>query len=276
MKKAINAWSIPNQVSFEDMFRDIAAAGFDGIELNVDAEGRSEHSLTLDSTPEDYARIRALSEQYALEIPSISTSLTAGKLGSPRSEDQADVKRLILKQIEAAQALGATAVLTAPGGMSPEVSLKQAHDAAIATLQELKPEVEASGILVGVENVWNAFFSSPYDMVRLIDAVDSPAIGAYFDVGNVIAFSDAEHWIEILGERIQKIHLKDFKRAGGFHRGGTFANLLQGDVHWPQVIAALRAVGYDDYLTAELDIIPDRPEYLYQITSDALDIIVEL
>lgn len=276
MKKAINAWSIPNRVSFEDMFRDIAAAGFEGIELNVDAVDRSAHSLTLESDTTQYAQIRELSERYQLEVPSISTSLTGGLLGSPKAADREQYKRLLMKQIECAQALGATAVLTVPGGMNEEVSLQQAYEVTTETLQGLAADIEGSGIKVGVENVWNTFFSSPFDMVKLIDAVDSPAIGAYFDVGNVIAFSDAEDWIEILGDRIVKIHVKDYKRSGGVHRGGAFVNLLQGDVHWPEVMAALRGTGYTDYITAELEIIHERPEYLYQMTADALDIIFEL
>ncbi|MFQ9799070.1 MAG: hypothetical protein ACLR23_09180 [Clostridia bacterium] len=41
MKKAINAWSVPGSISFETMFQQIAAAGFDGWRLNLDADDSS-------------------------------------------------------------------------------------------------------------------------------------------------------------------------------------------------------------------------------------------
>ena len=39
-------------------------------------------------------------------------------------------------------------------------------------------------------------------------------------------------------------------------------------------MAALRAIPYDDYLTAELALIPASAAYLYDITNAALDIII--
>ena len=103
----------------------------------------------------------------------------------------------------------------------------QSYENSLTALEELKPEIEAAKIHVGVENVWNGFFTSPFDMKNFIDSLNCPYIGAYFDVGNVIAFSNAEYWIEILGTRICKIHVKDFKRNGSINRGGCFVNLLE-------------------------------------------------
>ena len=275
MKKAINAWSVPHGVTFEEMFSAISEAGFHGIELNLDEDNTSKHSLTMGSSKEAYAEINRLAEKHHLQIPSISTSLTGGKLGADTKAERESGKNVIRKQIECALALGADTILTVPGGMTKEISLLQAYENSFRTLEELKPEIESAKVHVGVENVWNGFFISPFDMKKFIDKLDSPYIGAYFDVGNVIAFSEAEYWIEILGDRIRKIHVKDFSRNGGINRGGTFVNLLEGSVNWSKVIPALENAGYDDYLTAELDNMPDCPQYLYQITSKALDIILQ-
>ena len=275
MKKAINAWSVPGDVSFEEMFRQISAAGFDGIELNVDAEGSSAHSLTMNTGKETINKINDLIEKYNLKVCSISTSLTAGKLSSKNKDDREFAKNLIRKQIECAAALGADGILTVPGGMSETVSLLEACEVSFKTLEELKPEIEDAKIHVGLENVWNGFFTSPFFMRDYIDQLDCAYIGAYFDVGNVIAFSDAEYWIEILDKRICKIHVKDFKRSGGLNRGGSFVNLLEGDVRWEKVIPALKKAGFNWFLTAELGIMPHCPDYLYTITSKALDIILK-
>lgn len=276
MKKAINAWSVPQGITFEEMFKSLSDAGFDGVELNLDKDNASGHSLTMSTGKEALTEIKQWAEKYNLKIGSVSTSLTAGKLSAATEEDRESGKDIIRRQIECAIALGADTILTVPGGMTEQISLSQAYENAFHTLEELKPEIEDSKINVGLENVWNGFFISPFDMKNFIDMLDSPYIGAYFDVGNVIAFSDAEYWIEILDARIRKIHVKDFKRHGSLNSGGSFVNLLEGDVNWKKVIFALKKAGYDSFLTAELEVMPDCPEYLYKTTSMALDAILAL
>jgi L-ribulose-5-phosphate 3-epimerase len=274
MKKAINAWSVPNHVTFAEMFSDISKARFDGIELNLDADNYSSHSLSMNTGNDTFNEIKHLVEEYNLNIASISTSLSGGKLGSNDKATREAGKDIIRKQLECALALGADGILTVPGGMTENISLMQSYENSLTALEELKPEIEAAKIHVGVENVWNGFFTSPFDMKNFIDSLNCPYIGAYFDVGNVIAFSNAEYWIEILGTRICKIHVKDFKRNGSINRGGCFVNLLEGDVNWNKVIPELRKAGYEGYLTAELGVMEECPEYLYKITSEALDIII--
>ena len=63
MKRALNAWTVDSALSMEETFAAVAAAGFEGIELNVDAEGKSPHALTMSTTAADYAAIRELSKE---------------------------------------------------------------------------------------------------------------------------------------------------------------------------------------------------------------------
>ncbi|MHB9033486.1 MAG: sugar phosphate isomerase/epimerase family protein [Anaerolineae bacterium] len=271
MKRAINAWTVPGSVTFEDMFRTVAAAGFEGIELNLDREGASAHSLTFNSTQSDYERISGLARQYNLPVCSISTSLYANKLGSDVVEDANEARRVLRKQLECAAALGADGILVVPGGISESRSIQQAYDCSKQTLLELVPEINRARIMVGLENVWNGFFASPFDMARFIDELHCQYIAAYFDVGNVAINAYPEYWIEILGRRICKVHVKDFRRPS--MNSGAFVNLLEGSIRWEKVVPALRKIRYDGYLTAELADMPKTPEYCYQITNDALKII---
>jgi hexulose-6-phosphate isomerase len=59
-----------------------------------------------------------------------------------------------------------------------------------------------------------------------------------------------DHWIHILGERIKRVHVKDFKRSVGTVEG--FVDLLEGDVDFAAVKKALADIGYDGYVTAEM------------------------
>ncbi|MDR3148284.1 MAG: sugar phosphate isomerase/epimerase [Treponema sp.] len=251
MKKSINAWTVDAGSSFEETFRTVKEAGFEGIELNIDGEGHSAHSISLEKGT-DLDAIAALSRRYGLPVVSISTSL-GGNTGLADGESRQRAHRVIRRQIECARALNAGAILSVPGGAG-ELSLKDAYANSLACYREIGGEIAASGIAVCLEQVWNGFFTSPFDMARFIDELDNPAIGAYFDVGNVLAFSWPEYWIEVLGSRIRRVHVKDFKRNGGLFQGGSWVGLGTGDVRWHKVIPALRKAGFDGYLTAETSI----------------------
>lgn len=253
IKKSMNAWTVDSETGFEEMFRQIKEAGFDGIELNVDREDSSAHSLKMSTDSKQLSEIKLISEKYGLPVVSISTSLYGGKLGSPDKTVRAEAQTILLKQLDCAAALGADGILVVPGGVSGgNVSLLEAWKNSFEALSELKSEIEAHGIYVGLENVWNEFFTSPFDMCKFIDELNCKYFCAYYDVGNVVAFSSTENWIEVLGSRIKKIHFKDFKRNGHLNSGGSWQDITKGDVKWNRVIAALRQAGYEGYLTAEV------------------------
>ena len=254
MKKSINAWSVDSKTNFEDMFAQIKKAGFDGIELNVDGkDNASAHSLTLETTDNELADIRAISKKYNLPVVSISTSLWwSVNMGSPNPENREAGKKLLEKQLACAKALGADGILVVPGGITESVSIAQAYKNSLGTLEYCKNLIEEYKIKVGVENVWNQFFVSPFDMANFIDSLGCEYITAYYDVGNTVAFSWSEYWIEILGKRISHIHIKDFKRNSGFNSGGAWLDLTLGDTNFGKIIPELRKIGWDGYLTAEI------------------------
>lgn len=254
MKKSINAWSVDSVANFEDMFKEIKAAGFDGIELNVDGESNaSSHSLTLGTTAKELEDILAISKKYDLPVVSISTSLWgSANMGSTKQENRDLSKKLLEQQLICAKTLGADGILIVPGGISDETSIAQAYENSLDFLESQKGMIEEYKIYAGVENVWNTFFLSPFDMANFIDKLHCKYISAYYDVGNVVAFSWSEYWIDILDRRISHIHIKDFKRKSGVNSGGTWPNLLEGDVNFKKIIPALKKAGWDGYLTAEI------------------------
>ncbi len=273
MKKSLNAWSVPDGVDFEEMFTALKRAGFDGVELNLDAVGRSAHSLTMETTARELEEIRRISEGTGLAVSGISSSLW-GRTTLGGKLDGLPARQVMEQQIRCARALGADGILIVPGGIGEGMGIRKAWDNAQVELEACRGLIEEGSVLVGVENVWNNFFISPFDMARFIDDMDMKNLCAYFDAGNVAIFSWPEYWIDILGRRIGKVHVKDFLRTGG--NAGHFCNLLEGSVRWQRVAEALRGVGYDGYLTAELSAMPATPEYLYDITARALDTILAM
>lgn len=150
------------------------------------------------------------------------------------------------------------------------VDYETAYNRSLEAFLELKEDAEKAEIHIGLENVWNKFLLSPLEMRDFIDKINSPFVGSYLDVGNTVANGYPEHWVKILGNRIKKVHFKDYRREAGGLCG--FVDLLAGDVNYPAVTEALASVGYDDWVTAEM--IPNYKYYTEAIiynTSYAMD-----
>lgn len=257
MKKALNAWSVNGNESFSQMFAHLSEAGFDAVELNLDGAGHSNHSLFMDTTEEELFTIREEAAKAGLEIVGVSCSMYTGQLGSLDAAVREEGKNLVRKQLFLAKNLGADNILVPPGAdIAGGDSIKTAYEMVEKSLTELKSEIEASGVCVALENIWNGFFTSPFDMARMVDKLDSPYIKAYYDVGNTVAFSDTVSWIEILENRINRIHIKGFKCNGGefgrLNTGGDFCDLPDSDIDWEAVMAMLHKIGYDGYITGEV------------------------
>ncbi|OPZ74511.1 MAG: fructoselysine 3-epimerase [Actinobacteria bacterium ADurb.Bin444] len=168
-----------------------------------------------------------------------------------------------------ARAIGTDVVLVVPGVVTEDVSYKAAYEISRRSLQELLPVAEETGVIIALENVWNRFLLSPLEMRDFVDGFQSPLVQAYFDVGNILLYGFPHHWIEVLGTRIKRVHVKDFDS-----NTRQFVGLLQGSVDYPRVMAALRGVGYDGYITAELTAYRQYPEQFVRDTAAQLEQIV--
>jgi len=272
MIKSISFWSLPPGTDVEGGMKLAEQAGFEAIELAVDETGE----LSLETGAADLARIRDLAAKIGVQLPTVATGLGwAYPVVGPDPAVCAKGKQVVRKCLEIAEALGAGVILVVPGSVTDTFPYDAAVDQLVASFQELGPEAEARGVVIGLENVWNKFMLSPLEFARLVDAIDQPFVQAYFDVGNVMLTGFPDQWIRILGARIRAVHFKDFKRSIGTIEG--FIDLLEGDVPWDRVMAAFRAVGYDGAVTAEM--MPPYahfPVRLLEATSQSMDAILSL
>lgn len=260
MKKGMNEFGIEKGISREEEFRRLSSAGFDGVELNLDAP--------LECS--EIAEIKALEKKYGLNVLSVvSNQLWQYHLTSNDPENRAAAKDIVKMLVTTGAELGADSILVVPGQVNENVSYRDAYENALTSLTELKPFIAEHKINVCVENVWNRIFLSPLEMRDFIDKVDCPYVRSYFDAGNVLINSYPEYWIEILGDRIKKVHIKDFKREIGNITG--FVDLMEGDMDWGRLMGALRKIGYDDYITVEVPYFAADPELFAKKTSMILD-----
>lgn len=252
MLKSINGWYFQAGTTLAAASKAAKTAGFQAIEPTLGEEGE----ITSDATE---AQCRALAGQIqdaGLEVASLACGMFwTYSYTSREAPVRAKAHDLTIACLDRARWLGAGAILVLPGMLShwetggylvsyPD-ALRYAHEA----LVKLACEAEARGVVIAIENVWNNFLVSPVEMREFIDRVNSPWVQAYLDVGNVVRYGISEDWVSTLGRRIARIHLKDYSQKIGGLQG--FVPLGDGEVNWPAVMAALRAVGYDGPLSYE-------------------------
>src|SRR5262249_35558429 len=118
-----------------------------------------------------------------------------------------------------------------------EFGSQETWDRYTAELTKLAPDAERAKVYLNPENVWNKFLLSPLEMRAFVDQFHNPWIGTHFDCGNVMQYGYPEDWILTLGQRIKRIHFKDYKLQSR-NEAPRFADLLEGDVNWKAVMAA--------------------------------------
>jgi hexulose-6-phosphate isomerase len=259
MKASVNGWMVggfEGQVPVARAAKSAREMGYDAIELCFGAG-----ELTPSASEASLVKIRKDVEAAGLEIASLATGGYWGKsLGSPDDAERAEALAFTQAYLKAAKALGVDAVLVIPGSVDvcfdparPTVPAKTVYETAQQSIRSLLPLAEECGVILALENVWSKFLTGPFEYAAFIDSFDSPFIKAYFDAGNCLINGYSQHWAEILGARIARVHVKNFRRRDG---GGTLADftasLLDGDLDWAALFAALKSIGYNEYLTAEV------------------------
>jgi len=258
MKKGICYGCLPKEGTVEEKLALAARAGYDGVEIN-----------TLE-TPEERERFAAAAKTAMIELPSVMASgHWANPLSSPDEETRLKGVQNIRDSVDTAVAVGASVVLVVPAVITDKQPYPDAYATSLRSVREAAHYAAEADIKLGIENVWNRFLLTPREMGQYLREVDMWNVGLYFDCGNILNYGYPQAWIRELGDRILKVHVKDFDL-------GTrqFRHLLQGSVDWKDVRQALREVRYDDYLTVELPPYPTYPDQMAIDSSHHLDRII--
>jgi len=282
MKKSINLWAFPlgQKMSLEQCFELAAEAGFAAVELNYDLEGY----LSPATSDSDIVAIGKLARRSGLEISGICTLLQLSfPLTAADPARRAKGLELTGGMIRAAGLLGTENVLVIPGVVSiawPKDTEPVPNDICDRRAREavgkLIPLAEQAGVYLTIENIFaNGYLLSPQEIVEFVDSFEHDRVRILFDTGNIMQYQFPEHWIPILGSRIQNVHFKEYNKRTNEFNLESFRTLLDGTTNWPAVMAALDAIDYRGYLTFEyFHPFEHWPEALIYQTSAALDLML--
>ncbi len=234
--KSVKWGMIESDASIADKFAKMKSLGFDGIEL--ESPGLF-----------DWHEILAASEQTGMPVHGVvNMRHWKVRLSAPKASRRDEARETLLQCIYETARFGGSSVLLVPGKVT---GTNETHDhvwqRSIAEIRKVLPLASRLGIRVLIENVWNGFCESPEVFRDYLDEINSPWVGAYFDIGNAQKFAPSEHWIETLGSRIVKLDIKGWGSESGFCKIGS------GDINWPAVRTALTRIGFTGWATAEVN-----------------------
>jgi L-ribulose-5-phosphate 3-epimerase len=223
-----------------EKFQAAKLAGFDGVEVMSHLD-RNEVLKARDKT--------------GLIVPSVCNTMHwKFLLSDPDPKVREKGIEAVKVSLEDAKAYGGDTVLLVPGRVSEAVSYDDCWKRTIAEIKKVIPLAEQLNVKIAVENVWNNFLLSPMEAVNYVDQFQSKIVGFYFDCGNVLVYGWPEQWINILGSRIAKVHIKEFSRKIADKQGkgaGFDVKLLEGDVNWTAVMKAFDNISYNGWTTIE-------------------------
>lgn len=273
-RKGICSVIFPKGMPLEEQFRQARNAGFEGVEVPLG------EALPLETSRDAAQRLAEAARQAGVEIISlwVSAPLSANPLNHPDPAVRAKGVEALRKAITLASWVGCGALLIVPGrlGSGPkfQYGYQDTWDRVSAEMKKVVPDAERARVYLAPENVWNKFLVSPLEMRAFVDQFKSPWVGAYFDIGNIMQYGYPQDWILTLGSRIKRVHAKDYKLSTRAEQG-RFVDLLEGDVDWKEVMAALVKVGYRGFISPEYGHRPDDPDQLRKVSA-ALDKILAL
>jgi L-ribulose-5-phosphate 3-epimerase len=240
-KKAVKYSMVGEKLPFVELFKLLKGLGYDGIDMDK---------------PANIDEVNEAQKASGLIVHGVVDYVHWSQpLSHPDEKVRTEGIKGLETSIRDSKAYGGTTVLLVPGVVNKDVSYADCYTRSQEAIRKVLPLAKELEIKILFENVWNKFLLSPLETARYIDEFDSPWVGSYFDIGNVVAFGWPEQWIRILGERIGKLDIKEYSTDEANKKGpyaGFVRDLGAGNVNWPEVLTALDEIGFTGWGTAEM------------------------
>jgi sugar phosphate isomerase/epimerase len=205
-----------------------AKLGLDGVQVSLNPKGESLALLDKDLQQTYLASVKKTGAEIA--------SFCLGELNNVPLKSDPRAERWVAEGIEVASAMKVGIILIPFFGTGDLKNDPSGTEAVIAALKRLAPRAEKAGVTLALESTLSA-----EDNLKIIEAVGSPAVTVYYDVGNSQeAGFDIGREIRLLGGHISQFHAKDYKDLFG-----------QGSIDFKAVRAAMKEIGYSGWLVLE-------------------------
>jgi inosose dehydratase len=218
--------------SMKDAVQDIASVGYEGVEM-------------FDGNLAEYA---AKPEELKEILSSSGVTLTSVYTGANfiYADILPDEMHRIRRAAELAADFGAERLVVGGGARRASGTTDEDYHRLGQALDGVTDIAESFGLSASYHPHLSTIVESPDELDKLMPLT---RIGFCPDTAHLAAGgADPAAVIRKYPDRIQHVHLKDFQRDPF-----NFLPLGQGELDFPDIIAAIRESGYDSWLMVELD-----------------------
>jgi D-psicose/D-tagatose/L-ribulose 3-epimerase len=232
-------WTTKVTGEHEAILRDIKATGFDGVEIPV-----------FEGTPDNYRRLGDLLDAIGLERTAVSAmgDPAMNLIGADAATRAAGVAH-VKWAIDCAAALGAS-TLSGPlhstlGHFSGDGPTREEFERSIASQRAIGEHAAQRGVTIGLEalNRFECYLVNTMEaLCAHVDAIGHPNIRAMYDTfhANIEEADPIAAFTRNL-KTIVHVHISENDRGVPG----------RGNIPWDETFAAIRASGYDGWLTIE-------------------------
>ncbi len=240
MKISFSTIACPD-FSWVDIYSMAKDLGFHGIEIR----GIGEETNVVKTKPFAEDKVDGTIEKLRslnLEIPCLSTGCCL-KFSDKREENLAE----ITAHADLAAKLNTPYIrILADLTPAPEGEVDDSYIAEV--LKEAAAVAESRNVMLLVET--NGVYSDTKRLKKLLDTVNSPAVGALWDMHHPYRYmgETGQQTVDNLGDYIKFIHVKDSQIVDGKL---TYKLMGEGDMPLHEMFSALQKIGYDGYISLE-------------------------
>lgn len=236
-----------------EALRFMHACGWECFEIStedleeIDAEGGSEAGIE---------EAQAVLAELRISMPQGHAYLHADVAHPDQGRREAD-RATLERHIAYCARLGVKNVVVHPGGRgyTTDEEFERVFRHNVSAFKLLAEQARQHDMKIGIENMFEppgrnerVFGSTVDELLDLVAAVDSPAVGITFDTSHAnVEGIDLPTAVREFGELVCCTHISDNDGSDDQHRMPGF-----GNIDWPPFVTALREVGYDGIFNLEI------------------------
>lgn len=262
------------ELKFEEIAELVAKTGFEGIEWRIGvahlrrpndspsvlAKGvtgdftywdKVKEEVSIEALVKNAPRLKKLAEANHLKIPAMTTYLKMAQTPN------------LLKQIEevfkGAQIMGCSQFRVQVPNYDRSQNYNELFEATLTELEKVQRLSQKYEVKANIEIHANCITPSAGLAYRIVQNFDPKHIGVILDPGNMTR-EGMENWkmgMELLGKYLAHVHVKNCgwflkeKHPEGAVWESPWVGLREGMINWGQVLADLKQVGYEGWLSLE-------------------------
>lgn len=256
MRFAVFTVSLP-EFTPEQALTELRSAGYDGVEWRVVDQqpanppgfwAGNHCTWPLSGFVEAAPRIRAMTEAAGLAMPNVGTYATCGELDA------------VERAMAGTAALGAPQLRVNVLRYDGSESYMRVWDRSIAQYREVAAMARRYGVRALIEIHHGSLIPSASAAAAFLRGFDPRDVGTIHDAGNMVyeGFENYRMGLEVLGPYLGHVHLKNAewqfigkRDDGSTEWRATWATIPGGVVDMRALFRALRAIGYDGWVSFE-------------------------